>query len=104
MLRLVQIERIFVTHLHGDHCFGLGSMLATINAAKQQLTDARQQHLRVYGPPGLTKLLHAYLVMTGLKDVITLPLTITEFVTDARLVVTLQLLMCCTSTLDRLPT
>ncbi len=46
--------RIYITHLHGDHCFGLGAALALLDGAKarKQQDPARRRH-HIYGPPGL---------------------------------------------------
>jgi ribonuclease Z len=46
-LRISQISRIFITHLHGDHLFGLMGLLATCGLAGQG------QEINLYGPDGL---------------------------------------------------
>ena len=46
-LKISQITRIFITHLHGDHLFGLVGLLATAGMAG----DARR--IDIYGPRGL---------------------------------------------------
>lgn len=46
-VRISQISRIFITHLHGDHLFGLMGLLATCGLAGQA------QEIHLYGPPGL---------------------------------------------------
>jgi ribonuclease Z len=46
-LKFSQITRIFITHLHGDHLFGLMGLLATCGMA------GHASHISVYGPPGL---------------------------------------------------
>jgi len=46
-LKLGQITRIFITHLHGDHLFGLMGLLASCG-----LAGAAQQ-IHLYGPAGL---------------------------------------------------
>lgn len=46
-LRISQISRIFITHLHGDHLFGLMGLLATCGLAGQG------QEIHLYGPEGL---------------------------------------------------
>lgn len=46
-LRISQINRIFITHLHGDHIFGLMGLLATCGLAGQG------QEIHLYGPDGL---------------------------------------------------
>jgi ribonuclease Z len=42
-----QIRRIFITHMHGDHIFGLMGLLASIGLA------GSAQDIDIYGPPGL---------------------------------------------------
>ncbi len=42
-----RINQIFISHLHGDHYFGLVGLLSTYHLLK------RQKPLTVYGPPGL---------------------------------------------------
>lgn len=46
-IRISQIARIFITHLHGDHLFGLMGLLATCGLAGQA------QEIHIYGPEGL---------------------------------------------------
>ena len=46
-LRISQLRRIFITHMHGDHVYGLLGLLATCGMAG----DA--QPIDIYGPPGL---------------------------------------------------
>lgn len=48
-----QIRRIFITHMHGDHIYGLMGLLATVGLAG---TGAQ---IDVYGPPGLDRYLQA---------------------------------------------
>lgn len=52
--RVALLRSIFITHMHGDHCFGLGAALALLDGAKvaRQADPARRRH-HVYGPPGL---------------------------------------------------
>ena len=47
-LRLSQLERIFFTHLHGDHLFGLIGLLAS-----RSLTAGGTSPVTLHGPPGL---------------------------------------------------
>ncbi len=49
-----QIRRIFVTHMHGDHIFGLPGLLASCGMA-----GTGQQQIDLYGPPDLAKYLDA---------------------------------------------
>ncbi|KAG2427852.1 hypothetical protein HXX76_012173 [Chlamydomonas incerta] len=80
-LDLAEVDGIFVTHMHGDHCFGLGATLALLDGAKaaRQADPSRRRH-HVYGPPGLAELLRASMVLTGAADWLKLPLLITELV------------------------
>jgi ribonuclease Z len=48
-LKLSQISRIFITHLHGDHLFGLMGLLATCGMA------GAAQPIDLYGPEGLAE-------------------------------------------------
>ncbi len=43
--------RVFITHLHGDHVFGMPGMIQTMNLLN------RIHPLEVYGPPGLKEFL-----------------------------------------------
>lgn len=52
-LRSSQISRIFVTHMHGDHIFGLMGLLASMGLA------GNAQPVNVYGPAGLKDYLKA---------------------------------------------
>jgi len=46
-LRLSQITKIFITHLHGDHIFGIPGLLATCGMS------GSVKHIDLYGPSGL---------------------------------------------------
>lgn len=46
-LRISQITRIFITHMHGDHIFGLMGLLATCGMA------GHARRIDLYGPRGL---------------------------------------------------
>ncbi|MDB9315883.1 ribonuclease Z [Spirulina sp. CS-785/01] len=46
-LRSSQIRRIFITHMHGDHIFGLMGLIASCGLA------GSGQPIDIYGPPGL---------------------------------------------------
>lgn len=48
-LRSSQIRRIFITHMHGDHIFGLMGLLASCGMA------GTVSEIDLYGPPGLDR-------------------------------------------------
>lgn len=52
-LKSSQIRRIFITHMHGDHIFGLMGLLASTG-----LAGAKEQ-VDIYGPPELKDYLNA---------------------------------------------
>lgn len=52
-LKTSQLRRIFITHLHGDHIFGLMGLLASCGLA------GNVDRVDIYGPPGLNDYLKA---------------------------------------------
>ncbi|HEX8853018.1 MAG TPA: ribonuclease Z [Pyrinomonadaceae bacterium] len=48
-LKISQVTRIFLTHLHGDHLFGLPGLLATCGMA------GHARRIDVYGPAGVAE-------------------------------------------------
>ena len=52
-VKISQITRIFVTHMHGDHVYGLAGLLASCGLA------GSGQPIEIYGPPELKDYLHA---------------------------------------------
>jgi ribonuclease Z len=54
-----QITQIWLTHYHGDHCYGVPGLLKTM-----ALND-RDRPLWVYGPPGLQKVVAAWRDLRG---------------------------------------
>lgn len=55
-VKLSQLDRVFITHLHGDHLFGLTGMLAS-----RSLQNGGQTPVTIYGPSGLAEYLRATL-------------------------------------------
>ncbi|MBF2056181.1 MAG: ribonuclease Z [Cyanobacterium sp. T60_A2020_053] len=52
-LKTSQLKKIFVTHMHGDHIFGLMGLLASCGLG------AHAENIEIYGPPGLDAYLKA---------------------------------------------
>ncbi|MDX2241816.1 MAG: ribonuclease Z [Leptolyngbyaceae cyanobacterium bins.302] len=52
-LRVSQLTRIFITHMHGDHIFGLMGLLASCGLA------GNPNRIDIYGPPDLDEYLKA---------------------------------------------
>ncbi len=46
-----QIKHIFISHLHGDHCFGLIGLISTFRLLN------REAELHIYGPKGIKDLI-----------------------------------------------
>ena len=57
-LKLSQLERIFITHLHGDHIYGLPGLLAS-----RALQYGATTPVTLYGPAGLEAYLRATIGM-----------------------------------------
>lgn len=69
-IRPFKINMIFISHLHGDHIFGLPGLLSTFSHL------GRKEELNIFGPVGIKGLLDEIRKYTELK--ITYPLTISE--------------------------
>lgn len=54
-VRFTKISAVFLSHLHGDHCFGLIGMLSTFGLL------GRTARLAVYAPPQMEHMLHMQL-------------------------------------------
>jgi ribonuclease Z len=70
-LRLSQLERIFFTHLHGDHLFGLPGLLAT-----RSMQEGGVSPVTLYGPPGLSRYVRCSLDVSQTR--LGYPYTVTE--------------------------
>ncbi|MGS2726359.1 ribonuclease Z [Psychroserpens sp. BH13MA-6] len=66
-IKFGRIKHIFISHLHGDHCFGLAGLISTFRLL------TREADLHIYAPKGL-------------KEVITLQMKLSESWTNYRLI------------------
>ena len=56
-----KINHILISHLHGDHVYGLPGLLGSLNLFN------RSQPLHIYGPQGIAKYLKVSIEITGSK-------------------------------------
>ncbi|MEA3331230.1 MAG: MBL fold metallo-hydrolase [Campylobacterota bacterium] len=73
-LSIGKLDTIFITHLHGDHYYGL---LGLLNSKK---LDAALNPLRIYAPKGIKKFLEC--VMDISEEYLGYELTVVEFEVD----------------------
>ena len=66
-IKFNRIKHIFISHLHGDHCFGLAGLISTFRLL------TREADLHIYAPKGL-------------KEVITLQMKLSESWTNYQLI------------------
>lgn len=50
-VKFSKLNHIFISHLHGDHCFGLAGLVASFQLL------GRENPLHIYGPKGIKKML-----------------------------------------------
>lgn len=73
-LSLPKMRRVFISHLHGDHCFGLFGVLGS------RSMDRSAAPLSIYGPPGLQNMLDV--VLEASSTYLTYPLEVHEVGAD----------------------
>lgn len=56
--RFSKLNHIFISHLHGDHCFGLPGLIASFRLL------GRTTPLHIYGPKGIKKMLETIFTIT----------------------------------------
>lgn len=54
-IKLGKINHIFISHIHGDHVFGLFGLISSFNLL------GRENNLHIFGPPDLERIIHGYL-------------------------------------------
>ncbi len=57
---VMHLQAVFITHVHGDHCYGLPGLLA------QASMSGRTEPLTVFGPPGIAEFVSATIEHTQL--------------------------------------
>ncbi|CAG9464503.1 unnamed protein product [Pedinophyceae sp. YPF-701] len=72
-----RVTRIFITHLHGDHVYGLPNMVAHVDRSRKD-TPFEGTPLHVYGPVGTHDFVLASLETSGI--VLSAPVLVTEWV------------------------
>jgi ribonuclease Z len=72
-----RIERILITHLHGDHCYGLPGMLSCM------AIHERRNPVELVGPVGIKEFIGTILRLSVCE--LPFPLRITELATDTKL-------------------
>ncbi|XP_076855299.1 zinc phosphodiesterase ELAC protein 1 isoform X2 [Brachyhypopomus gauderio] len=60
-IRASKITKVFISHLHGDHFFGLPGLLCTLSLSCSPHGDQEGPHIEVYGPQGLRNFLRVAL-------------------------------------------
>ncbi len=73
------LNGLFITHVHGDHCYGLPGLLATIGM------NGRTKPLKIFSPKGIEQWLEATRDMTQWYLPYTLEFIKTEALTDFEL-------------------
>lgn len=54
-IKLGKINHIFISHIHGDHVFGLFGLISSFNLL------GRENDLHIFGPRDLERIIHGYL-------------------------------------------
>ncbi|PPC75812.1 hypothetical protein WH50_08935 [Pokkaliibacter plantistimulans] len=60
-LSLAQLDTLLITHVHGDHCYGLPGLLASA------ALSGRKQPLRIIAPAAIRSLIDCYQQLTELR-------------------------------------
>ena len=58
-IKFSKVKHIFISHLHGDHCFGLVGLISTFRLLN------RESELHVYGPKGIKEIITLQLKLSN---------------------------------------
>jgi len=58
-IKFSKVKHIFISHLHGDHCFGLVGLISTFRLL------SRESELHVYGPKGIKEIISLQLKLSN---------------------------------------
>lgn len=59
------IKGVFISHLHGDHCFGLPGLIELVSEAHEAAKSPNDMRsLQVFGPPGIQQLVKGALAVS----------------------------------------
>ncbi|WP_373057446.1 ribonuclease Z [Zunongwangia sp. H14] len=58
-IKFSKIQHIFISHLHGDHCFGLVGLISTFRLLN------READLHIYGPKGIKEIITLQLKLSN---------------------------------------
>lgn len=64
-LRAGRITKVFISHMHGDHMFGLPGLLCTVSLNTNPDPQLTPNRVDIYGPRGLRHFLRVTLGLTG---------------------------------------
>ena len=68
LLKPSKISKIFISHMHGDHFFGLPTLLTDIGLSRIHKTAQAYSPIDIYGPPGLSDYLKTVFQISNAKS------------------------------------